>query len=112
MPEEDSKTGQVEVGLALATVKDAAKQLDIPVTFLQREVKEGRVPSMRMGRRVRVNVMAVSAALNRQAAGEYADSLFGQLPAPAVPETDAPASEENEAHDHRLKMAASRISMD
>ena len=41
MPEEDSKTGQVEVGLQWATVKDAAEKFGIPVTFLQREVKAG-----------------------------------------------------------------------
>lgn len=74
----------VEVGLALATIQDAARQLGIPVTFLRREVKAGRVPSIRMGSSVRVNVRAVKAALDRQAAGEYADSLFGQLPGPVM----------------------------
>lgn len=72
----------IEVGLAFATVQDAARQLAVPVTFLRREVKAGRVPSIRMGSSVRVNVRAVKAALERQAAGQYADSLFGQLPVP------------------------------
>ena len=67
-----------------ATVQEAARQLDVPVTFLRREVKAGRVPSIRMGRSDRVNVRAVKAALERQAAGEYADSLFGTLGTPFV----------------------------
>ncbi len=79
----DGQPPVIEVGLAFATVQDAARQLGVPVTFLRREVKDGRVPSIRMGSSVRVNVRAVKAALERQAAGEYADSLFGQLPLPA-----------------------------
>ena len=78
MSEEGSKTGRVEVGLQWATVKDAAEKFGIPVAFLNREIKAGRVPSIRAGK-VRVNVRAVKMALDRQAAGEYADSLFGQL---------------------------------
>ncbi len=82
MTEEGSRL--IEAGLQWATVKDAAEKMGIPVTFLQREVKEGRVPSIKMGSRVRVNVRAVEMALDRQAAGEYADSLFGQLGTPFV----------------------------
>ena len=94
MPEEVPGNG--ETALGLMTVRDAARYLGVPATFLMREARAGRVPCIRMGNRVLVNVMAVSAALNRQAAGQFADSLFGQLPAPAVPEPlAAPASEEN-----------------
>lgn len=74
-------------GLGLVTVQDAARMLGVPVTFLRREVKAGRVPSIRMGSSVRVNVRAVKAALERQAAGEFADSLFGTLASSATPDS-------------------------
>lgn len=81
--------------LGLLTVKQAAKAIDVPVAFLQREVKAGHVPFLKVGSRVRVNVSAVQRALMRQAAGMFADMLYGKLPGPSDPErvsvVDVPA---------------------
>ena len=70
--------------LGLTTVKDAARQLAVPVAYLQREVKAGHVPSLPIGKSVRVDVKAVEIALKRQAAGMFADQLYGELSTPAL----------------------------
>lgn len=76
---------EAQDGLGLLTVRNAAKAIGVLFTFLQREVKEGHVPSLRMGNSTRVDMKVVRAALQRRSAGMYADSLFGQLTAPVVP---------------------------
>ena len=68
----------------LITTREAALATGVPVAWLKKEVEAGRIPCLRFGRRVRVSPLAVKAALERQAAGEYADSLFGTLGTPFV----------------------------
>lgn len=67
----------------LVTVREAALAAGVPIAWLKKEVDAGRIPCLRFGKRVRVSPRAVNAALERQAAAEYADSLFGSLGKPA-----------------------------
>lgn len=71
----------------LVTIREAALATGVPIAWLRKEVDAGRIPCLRFGRRVRVSLWAVNAALERQAAGEYADSLFGALASPAIPDS-------------------------
>jgi hypothetical protein len=45
------------------TVTAAARHLGLPVAWLQREVREGRVPHVRADRRILVKIDAIEAAL-------------------------------------------------
>ena len=56
----------------LLPAKDVATRLDIPVSFIQRETKEHRLPCLHFGRRKRYSVNAVRQHLLKRA---YSDNL-------------------------------------
>jgi excisionase family DNA binding protein len=52
----------------LVAIEELARLLRVPVAYLLREARSGRIPSLRAGNRRRFNPQAVEAALARRAA--------------------------------------------
>ena len=57
----------------LLNVHGLAERLNLPAAWLQAEAREGRLPVLRIGRRLRFNVEAVEQALLEQARRPIAD---------------------------------------
>jgi hypothetical protein len=52
----------------LAGIRELARDLNLPTTWLRAEAEAGRIPSLRAGRRRLFNVAAVRSVLLRRAA--------------------------------------------
>ena len=57
----------------LLALRPLAKALGVPASWLRAEALAGRIPSLRVGRRLRFNAQAVEQALLRRAAGRGKD---------------------------------------
>ncbi|MFA9477116.1 helix-turn-helix domain-containing protein [Phycisphaerales bacterium AB-hyl4] len=53
---------------SLQTAKEVARDLGIPAKWLRDEARDGRIPHIKIGRRIRFNGVAVERALLQRAA--------------------------------------------
>jgi excisionase family DNA binding protein len=63
----------------LLTVAALARRLGLSATWLKNEAEAGRVPSLRMGRSLRFNAMAVERALLSRASGDEAGKAVADV---------------------------------
>ncbi len=59
----------------LRGLRDAATEIGVPITWLRKEAREGRVPCLKAGRRILFDLPTLAESLRQRAAGKAVASV-------------------------------------